>query len=66
MKKYENFCLALKNLKDIYEYEEPYNNVTLTGLVSLYGICFEQSWKMMKEFYNMFCELKQEVEQRWL
>ncbi len=49
MKKYENFCRALSNLKDIEEYKEPYSNVVLTGLVALYEICFEQSWKMMKE-----------------
>lgn len=49
MKKYENFCAALSNLKDIYLYEEPYDNVTITGLVGLYEICFEQSWKMMKD-----------------
>ncbi len=49
MKKYDNFCASLKNLKDIYSYEEPYNNVIMTGLVGLYEICFEQSWKMMKE-----------------
>ena len=33
----------------ITEYKEPYDNVVLTGLVGLYEICFEQSWKMMKE-----------------
>ncbi len=49
MKKYENFCAALNNLKDIYKYSEPYNNVIITGLVGLYSICFEQSWKLMKE-----------------
>ena len=49
MKNYENFCASLKNLSEIYEYEEPYNNVTLTGSVALYGICFEQSWKALKE-----------------
>lgn len=49
MKKYDNFCHALDNLKDIYEYKEPYGNVELTGLVGLYEICFEQSWKAMKE-----------------
>lgn len=49
MKKYENFCSALTNMKDIYQYKEPYDNVVLTGLVGLYEICFEQSWKMMKE-----------------
>ncbi len=49
MKKYDNFCAALHNLRDIYRYEEPYDNVILTGLVGLYEICFEQSWKAMKE-----------------
>lgn len=49
MKKYENFCAALENLKDIYLYGEPYDNVTITGLVGLYEICFEQAWKVMKE-----------------
>ena len=49
MKKVENFYSALSNLNDIYHYEEPYDNVVLTGLVALYEICFEQSWKAMKE-----------------
>lgn len=49
MKKYDNFCAALANLKDIFAYQEPYDNVILTGLVGLYEICFEQSWKAMKE-----------------
>lgn len=49
MKKFENFCNALENLQEIYDYEEPYGNVILTGLVGLYEICFEQSWKAMKE-----------------
>lgn len=49
MKKYENFCSALTNLEDVYKYTEPYDNVILTGLVSLYAICFEQAWKAMKE-----------------
>ena len=53
MKKYENFCLALSNMKEIYKYEEPYDMVTLTGLVGLYEICFEQSWKMMKEILEL-------------
>ncbi|MEY8338918.1 HI0074 family nucleotidyltransferase substrate-binding subunit [Lachnospiraceae bacterium 62-35] len=50
MKKYDNFCAALNNLHDIFVYEEPYTNVILTGLVALYEICFEQSWKAIKEF----------------
>ncbi len=49
MRKYDNFCTALNNLMDIQYYEEPYDNVTMTGLVGLYEICFEQAWKMMKE-----------------
>ena len=49
MRKYENFCQALANMKEIYNYEEPYDTVVLTGLVGLYGLCFEQSWKMVKE-----------------
>ena len=53
MKKYENFCASLKKMKDIFEDEEPYNTVVLTGLVGLYEICFEQSWKMMKEILEI-------------
>ena len=49
MKKYDNFCNAFHNLKDIYDYEEPFGNVELTGLVGLFEGCFEQSWKAMKE-----------------
>ena len=58
MKKFDNFCRALNNLNDIFKYEEPYENVILTGLVALYEICFEQSWKAMKEIleYNGFEE----------
>ena len=49
MKKYDNFKAALINLKDIYSYQEPYGNVELAGMVGLDEICFEQSWKAMKE-----------------
>ena len=54
MKKYDNFCSTLSNMKQIYKYTEPYDDtVILTGLVGLYEICFEQSWKMMKEILSM-------------
>lgn len=52
LKKYENFCSALSNLEEIYQYQEPYSNVVLTGLTGLFEICFEQSWKMMKEILS--------------
>lgn len=49
MKKYENFCRAYQNLAEAIVKEPPYDTVTLTGLVGLFEITFEQSWKMMKE-----------------
>lgn len=49
MKKYDNFCNAFLNLKDIYDYQEPYTTVEMSGLVALFEICFEQAWKAMKE-----------------
>lgn len=49
MKKYEIFQAALRNLKDVYSYQEPYSNVVIIGMVGLFKICFEQSWKAMKE-----------------
>lgn len=48
-KKVDNFFKALKNLKSIRGKEPPYDPITEAGMVSLLEICFEQSWKMMKE-----------------
>lgn len=53
MKKYDNFKAALKNLKVIYAYHEPYGTVEITGIVGLYEICFEQAWKAMKEILEI-------------
>lgn len=49
MKKYDNFCKAIKNLNEGLKIEEPYTIVEQTGIVGLFEICFEQSWKLMKE-----------------
>ena len=49
MKKYENFVSALRNLNDIFQREEPFDNIETAGMVALFEICFEQSWKCMKE-----------------
>jgi len=48
MKKYENFCKALSNLQEGLKLNEPYSVVEQTGIVGLFEICFEQSWKLMK------------------
>lgn len=49
MKKFDNFSKALENLEKCRDYKEPYDMVTETGLVGLFEICFEQSWKAVKE-----------------
>ena len=49
MKKVDNVSKALNNLRQCRNYHEPYDTVTETGLVALFEICFEQSWKAMKE-----------------
>ncbi|MCM1022746.1 MAG: HI0074 family nucleotidyltransferase substrate-binding subunit [Prevotella sp.] len=49
MKKYENFCKALENLKIVKGFEKPYTIVSLAATVSLFTICFELSWKLIKE-----------------
>lgn len=43
MKKWDNFQASLKNLSAIYDEKPPYDVVTLTGMVALFQICFEQS-----------------------
>ena len=43
------FSRALHNLKEIESRQPPYDTITQTGMVSLFEICFEQSWKAMKE-----------------
>ena len=49
MKKYDNFCKALTNLKEVKNYDGSYGIIELTGMVGLFEICFEQAWKAMKE-----------------
>lgn len=49
MRKYDNFCKALANLKEGSKLQEPYTIVEQTGIVGLFEICFEQSWKLMQE-----------------
>ncbi|MCI6855320.1 MAG: nucleotidyltransferase substrate binding protein [Firmicutes bacterium] len=58
MKKFENFQRALRNLEEIRKCKEPYEMIVLMGQVALFEICFEQSWKAMKELleYNGYDE----------
>ena len=49
MRKVESFFLALENLKKIEGKKPPFDTISLTGMVALFEICFEQSWKAMKE-----------------
>lgn len=48
-RKYENFCKALSNLEEGAALEPPYTVVEQAGIVGLFEICFEQSWKLMKD-----------------
>ena len=48
MKDLENFNIALANLHEGLKLDEPYSIVEKTGIVGLFEICFEQSWKLMK------------------
>ena len=58
MKKFENFQRVLRNLEEIRKCKEPYEIFVLTGQVALFKMCFEQSWKAMKEIleYNGYDE----------
>ena len=77
MKKYENFCSALQNLKDIYLYQETYDNVTMTGLAALQArnnvthsynraVALDIIDQTKKHFYTLFCELKKTVDEDWI
>ncbi len=51
MKKYENFIKSLANLHKIYQVEvDPDDTIRMVGMTGLFTICFEQSWRAMKEY----------------
>ncbi len=47
-KKLENFSRTLRNLEQSQHYQPPYDAVTEAGLVALFQVCMEQSWRAMK------------------
>ena len=51
MRKFENFCKALKNL-ELAAQQESYSTLEETGFVAMFEICFEQSWKLLKEILH--------------
>ena len=48
MTDYETFSLTLEHMKEIYEYEAPYNRVIRAGIVGVFRHCFDQAWKLMQ------------------
>ena len=53
MRKYEQFVKALNNLKEGIKKEPPYSVLEQTGIVGLFEICFELSWRAMKEVLEL-------------
>lgn len=49
VRKYEYFCKALNNLSEVEKKAPPYSVLELTGIVGLFEICFELSWKALRE-----------------
>ena len=52
--KLRNLGRSVENLAAIYDYDEPYGHVELAGIVGLFEVAFEQSWKAMKEALEAF------------
>lgn len=52
MEAYETFCKILEDMRGIFDYEPPYDAISRTGIVMSFRLCFEQSWKMMKEILS--------------
>ena len=53
MKKFENFCRTLDNLEIGANLPEPLNIAEETGIIALFEICFEQTWKVLKEILEL-------------
>ena len=59
--KFENFKKSLKHLKNTYNYQEPYNDVTLVGIIGIYEMCFELAWKSMKEILEYHGYMRKKI-----
>lgn len=47
MGEYEAFSVALKNLRELYNYDKPYEIIVLAGFSVLYRECFSRALKLM-------------------
>lgn len=61
MKKYENFCKTLKNLQLVRTIEEPFDEFQQSGSAKMFELCFEQSWKLMKELLEFHGRTEQKT-----
>ena len=53
MKKYDNFKKALKNLIEAAETQPPYRPIEQAGIAGLFEICYELTWKSVKEILEL-------------
>ena len=53
MKKYDNFLKSLKNLIEGAEVQPPYKPIEQAGILGLFEICFELTWKLLKELLEL-------------
>lgn len=53
MRKFDNFCRTLDNLEVGVNLPEPLNIAEEAGIIALFEICFEQTWKLLKEILEI-------------
>ncbi|MCD8089185.1 MAG: nucleotidyltransferase substrate binding protein [Clostridiales bacterium] len=62
MNNYEIFCRTLKNLNEIYKYDEPYKVIEAVGILELYRLCFDWACNMMKDVLKKYGYSERNVE----
>lgn len=49
MRHLSTFCNVLSRLKEGATVEEPYSTLEQAGIAALFSLCYEESWKLLKE-----------------
>jgi len=49
MQKFDNFVASLRNLETVQGQEPPYSPIVKAGIINLFEITFELSWKTIKD-----------------